>query len=101
MNDIKKIQEMEEILNQAETVLTNLEQSLEAFEQFHPTLSSLFSYYESKEWMRHYQMDEAGQFPKNMARGVLSEDAVYNTIARYHELMKNMKELGNKGNSSR
>ncbi|MGT2715608.1 DUF4298 domain-containing protein [Streptococcus respiraculi] len=91
---------MEEILNQAETVLTNLEQSLEAFEQFQPSLASLFAYYESKEWMRHYQMDEAGQFPKNMARGVLSEDAVYNTIARYHELMETMKEVGRAENNN-
>ncbi|MTB63599.1 DUF4298 domain-containing protein [Streptococcus sp. zg-86] len=100
MNDIKKIQEMEEILNQAETVLTNVEQSLEIFEQFQPSLASLFAYYESKEWMRHYQMDEAEQLPKDMARGVLSEDAVYNTIARHRELMKKMKELGNKDHSS-
>ncbi|MER0124061.1 DUF4298 domain-containing protein [Streptococcus sp. ZJ100] len=92
---------MEKILNQAETVLTNLEQSVEVFEQFQSSLASLFAYYESKEWLHHYQMDEARQFPKNLARGVLSEDAVYNTIVRYHELMKKMRRLGYEENSSK
>ncbi|MGT2964239.1 DUF4298 domain-containing protein [Streptococcus acidominimus] len=94
MNDIKKIQKMEAVVNQAEAVLTALEGSLEAFEQFLPSLTSLIAYYESSDWMRHYEMDEAGELPQDMARGVLAEDTVYHLIWRYHELKQNMKKLG-------
>ncbi|MGT2950913.1 hypothetical protein BU202_06420 [Streptococcus cuniculi] len=94
MNDIKKIQEMEDILQQAEPVLTALEKSLEEFEDFLPSLKRLFAYYESSDWLRHYEMDEAGKIPQSISRGVLSQDAVYNLMVRYHELMQTMKELG-------
>ncbi|ONK28576.1 hypothetical protein BVE84_03185 [Streptococcus azizii] len=94
MNDVKKIQKMEEILNRAETVFMALEESLEEFEQLLPSLMTLFAYYESDEWMRHYRMDEEGQFPQNLARGVLSQDAVYHLMMDYYEVQRTMQELG-------
>ncbi len=94
MNDIKKIQEMEAIVHQAKTVFGSLEKSLEEFEQFLPLWTSLVAYYESGVWRRHYEMDEAGQFPQDLARGVLSQDTIYNLMIDHHELKQMMKELG-------
>lgn len=85
---------MEEVLHQAEAVLGALEESLEEFEAFLPTWASLVAYYESDDWMRHYEMDEAGQLSQELARGVLSQDAVYNLILAYRDLKQSMKELG-------
>ena len=31
--------------------------------------------------MRHYMLDEAGLLPKDLKRGVLSEDGVYHLLA--------------------
>ncbi|MBF0778220.1 DUF4298 domain-containing protein [Streptococcus cuniculi] len=94
---MKQIQEMDEILNQAETIVKVLEVALGDFEHFLPSLMTLFAYYESSDWLRHYEMDEAGKIPQSFSRGVLSQDAVYNLIVRYRDLTQTMKELGEVG----
>ena len=40
-------------------------------------LRVLTAYYEDGRWLYDYKLDEAGLLPKNMKRGVLSEDALY------------------------
>ena len=40
-------------------------------------LKALSEYYGSDAWKRHYAADEAGLFPKDLKRGVLSEDGIY------------------------
>ena len=41
----------------------------------------LAAYYESGLWLHDYQLDEQGLLPRNLKRGVLSEDGVYNFLA--------------------
>lgn len=48
----------------------------------------LAQYYESEDWKLDYADDEAGQLPKNLKRGVLSEDAVYNVLEAFRDLQK-------------
>lgn len=43
-------------------------------------LEDLKYYYESGSWLRHYIMDEQGLLPKDLKRGVLSQDGVYNLL---------------------
>ena len=40
-------------------------------------LRVLTAYYEDGRWLYDYKLDESGLLPKNMKRGVLSEDALY------------------------
>ncbi len=40
-------------------------------------LKALSEYYSSDAWKRDYAADEAGLFPKDLKRGVLSEDGIY------------------------
>ena len=42
----------------------------------------LVEYYEGGQWLRDYELDEKGLLPAGLKRGVLSEDAVYNLLAR-------------------
>ena len=42
--------------------------------------------------MKDYEDDEAGRLPEGLARGVLSEDAVYNLLYEQRVLMDMMKE---------
>lgn len=46
-------------------------------------LKSLSGYYGSSAWKRDFAADEAGLLPKKLARGVLSEDEVYNLLEEY------------------
>lgn len=44
-------------------------------------LQKLLSYYEGGQWLRDYELDEQGMLPKNLKRGILSEDAVYDFLS--------------------
>lgn len=43
-------------------------------------LGILTAYYESGQWLRDYELDEQGLLPKELKRGVLAQDAVYNFL---------------------
>ena len=45
-------------------------------------LNTLTQYYESGLWLKDYELDEKGLLPRSLKRGVLSQDAVYNFLAR-------------------
>lgn len=40
----------------------------------------LWTYMDSGLWLRDYTLDEEGMLPKNMKRGVLSEDGLWNLL---------------------
>ena len=48
----------------------------------------LGNYLESELWRSDFEADEAGAFPAELRRGVLSEDGIYNTLEEYRERMK-------------
>ena len=43
-------------------------------------LFSLIEYYESGQWLCHYELDEKGLLPKGIKRGVLSQDELFNFL---------------------
>ena len=43
-------------------------------------LQELTEYYENGQWLADYEADEAGLLPRDLKRGVLSEDGVYNLL---------------------
>ena len=49
-------------------------------------LRQLAEYYSSPAWKLDFAADEAGQFPKDLKRGVLSEDGIYNLLERVREI---------------
>ena len=59
-------------------------------------LRSLTEYYENGQWLHDYELDEQGLLPKDLKRGVLSQDGVYNLL----DAVKEMKEeQGNRRDS--
>ena len=46
-------------------------------------LSVLLQYYENGLWRRDFELDEQGLLPKELKRGVLSEDGLYNLLQDY------------------
>lgn len=49
-------------------------------------LALLDEYYTSGEWLEDYEADEAGLLPKDMKRGVLSQDGLYDLLEEWQEL---------------
>ena len=45
-------------------------------------LRALDAYLASGEWLEDYEADERGEFPPDLKRGVLSQDALYDLLAR-------------------
>ena len=48
-------------------------------------LKTLTDYYESEDWLSDFELDETGRLPKDLKRGVLSEDGVWELL----EALKN------------
>lgn len=43
----------------------------------------LSNYLESGQWLRDYELDEQGLLPKDLKRGVLSQDALYGFLTEH------------------
>ena len=45
-----------------------------------PGLRELTAYYESGAWLRDYELDEQGLLPRELKRGVLSQDGLFDFL---------------------
>ena len=93
MNRIQRIQEMEGHLDAASEAVSRLSEALSEYEDVQKRLKKLTDYYESAQWMKDYEADEAGKLPQDLKRGVLSEDAVYDLLTENRELLVRMLDL--------
>ena len=50
---------------------------LRTSERMRDQIELLREYYQSGAWLRDYESDERGELPRNVKRGVLSQDALY------------------------
>lgn len=54
---------------------------------FRACLNILQQYYHGELWLKDYQLDEAGFFPRILKRGVLSQDGVYNFLVSLEKMI--------------
>ena len=90
MKQIERIEIMEQYLDGSYEAVRALSEALDRYEAIQPSLRKLSDYYGSTRWMKDFEDDEAGKLPKDLKRGVLSEDAVYDLLTEHHELMLRM-----------
>ena len=88
---LKQIYEMEGILDEAVRKMDALEEGISDYQEFQSEIRKLEEYYTSQQWKDAFAMDEKGEFPENMKRGVLSEDGIYNVLERNKELLERIK----------
>jgi hypothetical protein len=91
---IERISQMEEILDRASSVMAELEKNLSELESLQPDIQKLEAYYTGKDWKADFRLDEQGKLPKDLKRGVLSEDAVYDLLEKNRELLDLVKKDG-------
>ena len=77
---------MEQQLEVASRAVKGLAAALDDYEAAQDALQELEAYYGSEEWRQDFAADEAGRLPKEMKRGVLSEDAVWNLLEERDEV---------------
>ena len=93
MEQIERIKRMEACLDVSEAAIRGLSQALSAYEEAQEAYGRLSDYYGSDHWMQDYEDDEAGKLPKELKRGVLSQDAVYDLLTENRELLVRMLRL--------
>ena len=93
MTQIERIQAMEKIFNEVKAAVDGLEEALDAYEAVQAKFDQLDEYYSGDVWMEDFEADEAGQIPKSIPRGVLSEDGVYDLITKDRELNARLADI--------
>ena len=96
MNDkerIGRITEMETALNEAAAAVKIFDEALERFSAAQEAVCRLSAYYGSDEWKADLAADEAGELPRDLPRGVLSEDAAWDVLSETRALLHRRMEL--------
>ena len=78
---VARIERMEQVFD---TLCSAAERDPEAVYHDHKLsalLTELVDYYDGGQWLRDYELDEKGVFPKDLKRGVLSQDGVFDFLA--------------------
>ena len=88
MEQIDRIKQMESQLELAAKAVRGLADALAEYEAAQEALRELEAYYGSDEWRQDFADDEAGRLPRDLKRGVLSEDALWNLLDEWKELKK-------------
>lgn len=80
-NDIQRIREMERIF--CKVCQAHRKGAMGA--AFWENVRMMEAYMESGQWLHDYEREERGEWPSNMQRGVLSQDALYNLLTEIDE----------------
>ncbi len=83
-----RITAMEEILDEALRRMDAAEERPQALLDYQSEVKELSEYYSGPDWKADFALDEAGLLPKDLKRGVLSEDGIYDALERNKELME-------------
>lgn len=86
MEQIERIERMERHLERAGKAVRGLAAALDEYEAAQESLRELEAYYGSAEWKQDFADDEAGRLPRDLRRGVLSEDALWNLLEEWDEI---------------
>lgn len=87
-NQIERIREMELRMERVAKTVEELMTALSHFKALDDDLELLDQYYGSDEWKQDLAADEAGRLPRDLKRGVLSEDGLWNLLSEAREMNK-------------
>ena len=93
MTQIERINRMEALLDKGTETVRRLEKALDDFAALQPDIVELQAYYDSDDWRADFEADEAGLLPKDLKRGVLSEDGVYDLLEDYQCLKDQIRTI--------
>ena len=93
MEQTDRITEMEQILQEAKAVLKDFRTAYENYRDIEEDIRRLEDYYESEEWRKDFEDDEAGLLPSDLNRGVLSEDEINDLLEDERDLIGEIGDL--------
>ena len=86
MEQLERIRHMERLFDFVLEAMKESPMSHDKYVKAKEAITTLSAYYGSDEWRKDYADDEAGLLPKNLKRGVLSEDGIWNLLSDWEEL---------------
>ena len=91
---------MEQHLDRASQAVIRLSAALDDYAEAQASIRELQAYYGSDDWKHDFADDEQGLLPRDLKRGVLSEDGIWNLLEDSQALNIRMVEvLGEKTHS--
>ena len=97
---IERIKHMETLLNLvktateqmelAERLLQTIYERYSLWEDIEREMTLLEDYYHSDVWKQDFEDDEAGRLPKDLKRGVLSEDGIWDAVNAFKEMKEDI-----------
>lgn len=90
---LQRIAAMEAALDRTAAAVEALAAALDRYETIQVDIDRLTEYLDSGAWRADYDADEAGLVPRDMKRGVLSEDALFNVLGDIVSVNEKMQEL--------
>ena len=88
---IDRVTDMEKYMKSATETIMRLNIALSSFRTVQNTINYLDGYYQSPDWKEDFEADEAGLFPDDLPRGVLSEDGIYNLLEQNEDLWERLR----------
>ena len=85
--EITRIIEMERLYDKVLKALCTFGKAAEDCKQIQDDVKKLEAYYTSGFWKKDFEMDERGEIPPGVKRGVLSEDGIYDMLERNKKIM--------------
>ena len=82
---IDRVQQMEQYMDEVAEALRNAPDKLKSSDELRKKIATLTDYMDSGQWLADYEADERGELPKELKRGVLSQDALYNLLCEIKE----------------
>jgi hypothetical protein len=93
MTQVERIKVMEQRLDKASAAVMQLSVALDGYIAIGEAIRELAAYYGSNVWKQDLADDEAGRLPRDMKRGVLSEDSIWNLLEDNKELRERIKAM--------
>ena len=93
MEQEERITQMEQRMERAAAAVMSLSAALDRYEEVLEDISALEAYYDSEAWKQDFADDEAGKFPADLRRGVLSEDGIWNLLTDARELVERLHKI--------
>jgi hypothetical protein len=93
MTHIERITDMEQRYDRIDEALRSLEKAVDAITSLEDDITKLDNYYSCDEWKADFESDEQGLLPKDLKRGILSEDAIWNLLERINSVKHRMRDF--------
>ena len=90
---VQRISAMEAAFDRTAEAVRSLSEALDAYETIKGDIDRLTEYLDSGAWREDFEADEAGLVPRDLKRGVLSEDGLYNLLGDIVAIHEQVQEI--------